>query len=278
LKNVFIPKYIFKVYGLNYILIFMVDIRVVAKTSPKTLRVYLDNAYLRELDCRILNVYWEKRDRGYLILDRTIFHPKGGGQDCDLGFIVGDGFRFNVLKVLDVDDVIFHYSRLLEGSFKILDGGLMVKCIIDWDRRYRVMKLHTAGHILDYAVGRVYGGLIETLSANHSPPEAYIEYRARPPGEFEVKVLVEEANRIVREGRDVKIFWVESGDLDRYVFNAPNIDRLPKADVYRVVVIDGVNGMPCTGTHVSNTGEIKGIRVVRVEETNSGFKLYYDVM
>lgn len=256
----------------------MVDIREIAKNAPKTFKEYLEDSYLRELECMIIGVYWEKKDRAYIILDKTIFHPKSGGQDGDFGLIIGEGFKFNILKVLEVDDVIFHYVKLIYGSPEIVKAGLMVKCILDWEKRIKIMKLHTAGHILDYAVGKAYGGLIETLSANHSPPETYIEYKAEIPSEDKIRVIYNEANKIVKEHRNVKCVWVEFKDLNKYVFNAPNLDRLPKVDKYRVVIIEGVNGIPCTGTHLSNTAEIGEIKIIKIEKTISGFKLYYDAI
>lgn len=255
---------------------FMVDIRNVAKTSPKTSKAYLDDSYLRELECMILGVYWEKRDRAYITLDKTIFHPKGGGQDGDIGWIVGEKFKFDVLKTLEVDDVIFHYAKLIHGTPELVDIGLMVKCILNWERRMKIMKLHTAGHVLDYAIGKTYGRLIETLGANHSPPEAYIEYKAEVPSKDKVGVILEEANKIVKDNRSIRCIWVKHKDLGKYVFNAPNIDRLPEKDMYRVVIIEEINGIPCTGTHLSNTGEISEIKIIKIEETDFGFKLYYD--
>ncbi|MEM4483754.1 MAG: alanyl-tRNA editing protein [Candidatus Methanomethylicia archaeon] len=256
----------------------MVDIREIAKITPKTFKVYLEDPYIREIESTIMGVHWEKKDRAYITLDKTIFHPKGGGQDGDSGLIIGEGFKFNILKVLEVDDVIFHYVKLIYGSPEIVKTGLMVKCILDWEKRIKTMKLHTAGHVLDYAVGEAYGGLIETLSANHSPPEAYIEYKAEIPSEDKIRVIYNEANKIVREHRNVKCVWVEYRDLSRYTFNAPNLDRLPKADKYRIVIIEGINGIPCTGTHLSNTGEINEIKIVKIEKTDFGFKLYYDAI
>lgn len=256
----------------------MVDIKKIAENLPKTIKVYLENAYLKELECIILGVYWEKKDRAYIVFDKTIFHPKGGGQDGDEGFIEYKNFKFDVFKVIEIDGIVFHYVKFIDGDKSSVNLGLIVKCILDWDKRYKTMRIHTAGHVLDYAIGKVYGKLIETLSANHGFSNAYIEYKAEIPSENKINMIIEEANRIVREERRVKCIWVSLKDLSKFVFNAPNIDRIPKTDLYRIVIIEGVNGIPCTGTHVLSTGEIGEIKIVDVENTDRGFKLYYDVV
>jgi len=254
----------------------MVDIKAIARETQKTIKLYLEDPYMKELECKMINVYWEKGGKAYLTLNKTIFHPRSGGQDCDLGWIQNPEYKFQILKVLDVEDVVVHYCKLQYGDSGRIKANPDVKCILDWDRRYKNMKLHTAGHILDYAVAKAYGRLVETVSANHSPPNAYLEYKANPPTNEMLKTIIEEANKIVRENREVKWIWVEYEKLTEIAFNAPNLARLPKSERYRVVIIDGVNGIPCTGTHVSKTGEIGGIIVTGIEPSTTGFKLHYD--
>ena len=254
----------------------MVDIKAIAKEAQKTIKLYLEDPYIRELECELTNIYWEKGGKAYLTLNETIFHPRSGGQDCDLGWIQNPEYKFQILKVFDVEDVVIHYCKLQSGDPSRIKAKSDVKCILDWERRYKNMKLHTAGHILDYAVAKAYGMLVETLNANHSPPDAYLEYKANPPTNEKLKTIIEEANKIVKENRSVKWVWVEAEKLNEVAFNAPNLARLPKSEKYRVIIIDGVNGIPCTGTHTSKTGEIGEIKIIRVEPTTMGFKLHYD--
>jgi Predicted metal-dependent hydrolases related to alanyl-tRNA synthetase HxxxH domain len=74
----------------------------------------------------------------------------------------------------------------------------------------------------------------------------------------------------------VVVRFVKAEELPRYLYNAPNLQRLPTAEVYRVVEIPGVNAMPCTGTHVRRTGEVGGVKVLRVEK-RLGYRVYYTV-
>jgi len=253
----------------------MVNINKWAAGKPLTRKLYMVDSYLREYLCEILDYIVEKGRRYYVVLNQTIFHPKSGGQPSDTGWIIGDGFRFEVRKVLDVSGVIVHYGKLVEGEMS--GQGSTVKCVINWERRYKVMRLHTAGHILDYAIRNVYGRIVDTLNVFHGPPEPYVVYDVHSPSSDELEKIVKIANRIVSENRPVRIMFVSEKELTKAILNAPNIQRLPKSDKYRIVMIEGANAIPCTGTHVKRTGEIGRIVVKKVEELGRGFKLVYDV-
>ncbi len=139
------------------------------------------------------------------------------------------------------------------------------------------MRLYTAGHILDYAVMRAYGRHVNTLEARHSPPDAYIENEVKHASEKIAEEILRETARIVEEARKVRAFWVSWEELSTKIYNAPNLQRLPRTSKYRIVEIEGVNAIPCTGTHVSNTREVGRVKLVRLEEAVRGLKIYYDV-
>ncbi len=251
----------------------MVNIKSLLSNKPKTIKIYLDNSYLKKYTSKVLEIIFERGSRAYIILDRTIFHPKGGGQPSDIGIIKYNNSIFEVKKVLNINDVLAHYGKFKTQPFNIGDN---VECELNWNFRYKVMKLHTAGHILDYALREVYGRVVDTIDAMHGPPKAYITYNAETPSSGQLKRIEEIANGIVREDRNVKIVYVNRERLEEVVFNAPNLARLPESESYRIVVIEGVNGIPCTGTHLKRTGEISLIKILGVEKVNDGFKLYYD--
>ncbi len=251
----------------------MVDIKSRVMGAPKTIKLYLDNSYIKVCESRVLDVIEDRGLRAYIVLDKSIFHPRGGGQPSDVGLITYETSAFKVRKVLDVNGVLVHYGKFTAEPFS---SGCSVKCAIDWNYRYKVMKLHTAGHIIDYALKEVYGRVVDTLDAMHGPPKAYIAYEAEAPSEDQLRKIEAIANKIAKEGRVIRIVYVRKNELSRVAFNAPNISRLPESDYYRIVVIEGVNGIPCTGTHLKNTREIHSIKILGVEEVDEGFKLYYD--
>ncbi|MEM1834284.1 MAG: alanyl-tRNA editing protein [Thermosphaera sp.] len=253
----------------------MVDLYEWARGFGETVLLYLDDPYLREAAATLLDSSCDKPGRCYLVFDKSIFHPRSGGQPSDTGFVIDQGFSFKVEKVLMVKGVLAHYGRVLQGSPPV--KGSLVKLLLDWETRHLVMRLHTAGHVLDYAVSKAYGRVVNTLDAHHGPPEAYMEYEAPPPGDKLLEEIADEASRIVREARKVKWYWVSPSELASRTYNAPNIQRLPKTSKYRIVEVEGVNAIPCTGTHVANTREIGRVGIVRVEKTARGFKLFYTV-
>ena len=237
----------------------------------RTELLYLEDSYLRRCEARVLEIERVKGRRAYVVLDRTVFHPLGGGQPSDVGFIAGAGGRMEVRKALLLDGELKHWGVFAEGELG--EGGEVV-CEIDWGRRYAVMRLHTAGHILDYAMAVLFGRSVDTLEAFHGPPEAYLEYDAeRPP---DPALLEEVANEVVRADLPVVVKLVRREELPEHLYNAPNLRRLPAAEAYRVVEIPGANAMPCTGTHVRRTGEVGGVKVLRVEK-RIGYRVYYTV-
>ncbi|MDW8041636.1 MAG: alanyl-tRNA editing protein [Nitrososphaerota archaeon] len=251
----------------------MVRLEQVVSGLPATKRLYLDDPYVRECEARVLRYVPETRSAGYLVLDRTVMHPKGGGQPSDTGTIVGEGAEFDVKKVLEADDVVVHYGKYTSGT------GLRdeVKVNLDWGLRYSVMRHHTAGHIIDHAVLVSIGGeSLTSASAFHGPPESYIEFEGALRG-IDLRFLEEVANSVVREDRPVKPIYVDPLRLREVVRGAFNLNRLPKAERYRVVVIEGINAIPCGGTHVSRTSEVGTIRVTGVQPSPAGFKVLYRV-
>lgn len=250
----------------------MVDIYNWARNHRPTARLYLDDSYIRVASATIEDFVCERRDRCYIILSKTVLHPKGGGQPSDTGRVYSEELEFRVTRAIEVNDVIVHYGKLVYGELSV---GLKVNVSVDWTQRYNIMKAHTAGHIIDYAVLMAQGSLVNTYEANHGPPIAYIVYEAPPPSSEVLKQIELYANAVVKEARNVRSYWVPHEELQKYIYNAPNLHRLPKRDVYRVVEIQEVNAIPCTGTHVRNTKEINEIKITGAEPHPSGYKLLY---
>lgn len=246
------------------------DLNAFISLKP-TLKIFYEDAYLKSCEGDVLK-FVSEGSKGYIALDRTIFHPQGGGQPSDSGTIVGARGKMHVRKVMERGNVVIHWGKV-EGEFF---ENETVKCELNWPERFYNMKLHTAGHILDYAILQALGKPVATVSANHGQ-NAYIEYEGNVPRELKMDKVSEAANSIVYSGRRVKTYFVRKGEVEKHVFNAPNIGRIPDLEVYRVVEIEGVNAMPCGGTHVANTKEVGEIKINRIEEGSSTFKICYSV-
>jgi len=196
-----------------------------------TVKLYDDDPYLREFEAKVLAI-----DGNEVVLDRTAFYAEGGGQAADTGMMGS----VRVTDTRKMDDRIVH---VLEAppSFEV---GDTVECLIDWDRRHRIMRLHSAAHIMEHFLWQRLGK-IERLGSHvdDKKDRADYEYEGRLPPD-ELKAAEEATNSFLADGHEISI------RLD------------PSKPGLRIWSCGGIE-MPCGGTHVRNTGEIGAIRLRR---------------
>lgn len=252
----------------------MVSLAEVVAGLPETKKIYLDDSYKKETESHVLRWIRETGRKGYVVVDKTIMHPKSGAQPSDHGVLESSGITFMVSKVMEYGGVIVHYGEISGGDFR---EGMDVKMYLDWERRHKIMRTHTAGHIVDYAVVTVYGRPFQSQSAMHDVGHGFQEYIGEYPGDLKERIE-EVANKVVASNRQVFAEYVSARELSKKVFGAPNLGRLPRLDVYRIVVIEGINAIPCGGTHVKNTSEVGYIKIDSIERIDSGFKISYRVL
>lgn len=213
--------------------------------------LYQLDSYLREFTATVTAVDPEAR---VVYLDRTAFYPGGGGQPCDAGVLQADGVTYPVKEVR-------------KGNAHIIDGdalptvGASVIGVLDWERRFQLMRTHTAMHILCGVVWRDYsaavtGGNMEPLAGRMD-----FEFERLPPeviAEIEQKINVEIAG-----ARDVRVKILPRAEA----FQIPDLIRtkinlLPEGITeVRTVEIVGLDLQADGGTHVANTREVGHIRI-----------------
>ncbi len=198
---------------------------------PETTKLYNEDPYLRKFSARVTGI-----DEREIELDRTAFYPEGGGQVSDTGSIG----HSRVVETRIEGDRIIH---VLEAAPEFSEGQ-EVEAEIDWERRHRIMRLHSAAHIMEHFLWKRLGK-IERLGSrvDEKKDRADYAYNGRLPTE-ELKMVEEETNRYLAECHEIEIF----SDPDR-----PGI-RIWKS---------GPIEMLCGGTHVRNTREIGAIRLKR---------------
>ena len=234
--------------------------------------------YLREMDkcrdeARIIKIIPEKRTHVYLILDRTIFHPKGGGQPSDRGTIRSDNFELDVKKALYNQGVVVHWAKIISGEPLV---GL-VTCEIDWPFRQLVMRRHTAAHLLDHCLALETSRRVETTDSWLDEP-CYVGYDGNAPNEDTLRRVETHANRMVSHGGEVKIDYLTAEQGRALLQEAPNFERLPELDEIRTVTISGCAPIPCGGTHVADIAQIGQISIIRAEPMpNLTFRLHFSV-
>jgi alanyl-tRNA synthetase len=248
----------------------LVDLAKFVQEIPPTVRAYLEDSYTQSTDCSVLRVVQEKNS-AYLALDRTIFHPRSGGQPSDVGSIEGSSFRVDVKRAMNQSGVIVHFAKA-EGK---LDIG-PATCKIDWANRFLLMRRHTAAHLLDHCLATLTSSRVETTDS-WLGDDPYVGYGGPAHSDLDLKRLEELGNGLIRQGLNVDIKTMDRSDAERLITDAPNFARLPKSQKLRIVTIEGQLPIPCGGTHVRTLSEIGGIEVRRTEPAEAGFRLHFEV-
>jgi alanyl-tRNA synthetase len=248
----------------------LVDLAKFVQSIPPTVRVYLEDSYSQSDSGVVLRVV-EEKNSAYLALDRTIFHPRSGGQPSDQGTIEGSSFRVDVKRAMLQAGVIIHFGKLKGKS----DTG-PVTCKIDWPNRFLLMKRHTAAHLLDYCLATVTNSRVETTDS-WLGDDSYVGYGGPVPLHLDVERIQELANSFIRQGLNVEIKTLDRSAAEQLIGDAPNLARLPKSEQLRIVTIEGQLPIPCGGTHVRNLREVGALEVKRAEPAEAGFRLHFEV-
>ena len=210
--------------------------------------LFRDDAYLAACEARVVAVRGDSVE-----LDRTVFYPTGGGQPGDTGRIG----RWRVLDTRkgDAPDSILH---VMEPNFS-LEPGSLLPVSIDWDRRYRHMRFHTALHLLCAAVkAPVTGG---RMAEDKAHLDFDIEMEKLVKEEIEARV-----NELARVSYETRARWVSDTELDAHPELVKTMSVAPPRGEGRVRLLEipGVDLQACGGTHVRNTGEIGAVAVARI--------------
>ena len=229
-----------------------------------TERIYSTDQYAREVAATIVDV---DPDDGRVLLDRTVFYPGGGGQPHDLGeFTLGDD-RLQVVRVADDQRGVWHW---LEGGLPKV--GTEVRGVVDWDRRYRLMRTHTAMHALCGVVWDRYASPV--TGGNMEPGVGRLDFEL-PDWDPEDKAsLEEELNTQLAAARPVEVSFLprEQADEDPSLIRT-KVSLLPASlTEVRVIDIVGLDRQADGGTHVASTTEVGAVRIAKVESKGKGFR------
>jgi misacylated tRNA(Ala) deacylase len=217
--------------------------------------LFRDDAYLKTATARVVAV----TERG-IELDRTIFYPLGGGQPGDTGTLVREnGERIGIADTRKgaTPDVVLHIPA--PGAPPPVPGELL-GIEIDWGRRYALMRLHTALHVMScVVVAPVSGG-------NIAPDKARLDFDI-DMSLLDVQVIERGTNELIARGIDTRTVWITDADLDARPDLVKTMSVQPPrgAGRVRLLEIPGIDLQPCGGTHVANIGEIGAIRVVKIK-------------
>ena len=216
--------------------------------------LFRDDAYLRTATARVLAV----SERG-IELDRTVFYPQGGGQAGDSGRLLrspDEPVAIIDTRKGETPDRLLHIPA--PGS-PPLQPGETVTLEIDWPRRYRLMRLHTALHLLSCVVpAPVTGG-------NIAPDKARLDFDI-DFSQLNAERIERETNALIAAGAATETVWITDAELEAQPELVKTMSVQPPrgAGRVRLLRIPGIDLQPCGGTHVADIAEIEGIRVLKI--------------
>jgi misacylated tRNA(Ala) deacylase len=222
--------------------------------------LYLRDAYLTDFDATVVAL-----DGGRVALDRTAFYPTGGGQPHDTGTLGG-------LAVTEVRKEGEHVWHTVEGDAGGLAVGQGVHCTVDWDRRHRLMRTHSALHVLCGVVWSEWR--VPVTGGNMEPLQARMDFEFDPLPEGFGPRIEELVNAELAADRPIEVAFlprdtaVHDDDLIR-----TKVNMIPESVAeIRVVDIVGLDKQADGGTHVRSTAEVGRIRVLKLENKGKGNK------
>jgi misacylated tRNA(Ala) deacylase len=217
-------------------------------------RFYID-PYLTRLDTRVV-----RHDDLGLVLEDTLCYPTGGGQPGDTASLVGmngASLRISDTRRDKESRVILHQT---EGDTR-LPAGTRVSLTLDWQRRYRHMRVHTCLHLLSAVIkAGVTGG-------NLSGDSGRLDFDVPEGMELEKEAIEASLNRLIAENHPVRVRMTSGAALKADPSLIKTLSVTPPLDLpeIRLIEIEGADLQPCGGTHVARTGEIGLVLVKKIE-------------
>lgn len=227
-----------------------------------TRKLYWEQPYVKSFQATVQSI-----NDSRIILDKTLFYPGGGGVAYDTGKVQG----YKLLETKKENDSIIH---LLETP-PTFNVGDLVNGELDWSRRYRLMKMHTAGHLLsslfyNKANCRITGNQIDV-------DKSRMDFNMENFDRVQIQNYVDEANNLIRKGAQVKTYFMDREEA----LKMPELVKLaeaapPMESHLRIVEIEGIDRQADGGLHVNNLTEIGRIQLLKLENKGkTNRRLYY---
>jgi misacylated tRNA(Ala) deacylase len=227
-------------------------------------RIYAVDSYAQEMGATVVRA---DADDKRVLLDRTVFYPGGGGQPHDIGFLsIGDD-RLEVVRVTADADGVWHW---LDGSMP--SEGMTLSGAIDWERRYSLMRTHTAMHALCGVIWNRFQSPV--TGGNMQPGAGRLDFDLPDWSADRIPIIEAELNDELGKQRDVEVSFLprNAADDDPSLIRT-KVNLLPVGiKEVRVIDIVGLDRQADGGTHVSDTGQVGRITIPKAENKGRGFR------
>jgi len=229
--------------------------------------LYLYDSYLKEFEAKIHHAAGNQ-----IILDQTAFHPLTGGVAYDTGYLTKENMKYKVVKVeinKETKDIIHLFEEQAD-----LNQGDLVKGILDWERRHRLMRLHTAAHLLAAIMYRDSNALVTGGQVDYE--HAKLDFNLPKTDREIFEAAFEKANREASKSIQLKIYFLARDEALRMPGVVKLAGRMPPQEKeLRIVEIPGIDLQADGGPHVKNTNEIGEITLARIENKGKNQRRVY---
>lgn len=229
--------------------------------------LYLYDSYLKDFEAEVQHVTGSQ-----IILDQTAFHPRTGGVAYDTGYLAKGNMKYEVVGA-EVNRETKEIVHLLEEEVDLNQGDL-VKGILDWERRYRLMRLHTAAHLIAATMYRDCNALITGGQVDYK--HAKLDFNLPKTDREIFEAAVEKANKEASKNVQLKMYFLTREEALKMPGVVKLAERMPpKEKELRIVEIPGIDVQADGGPHIKNTKEIGEILLVKIENKGKNKRRIY---
>jgi len=234
-----------------------------------TKEAYLEDNYKKESTAIV-----KSANDKFIVLDESIFYPESGGQPADTG---------KIIRISDGEEFLVQYVKKISGeiSLQVDKEGLKeedkVECIVDWDRRYLLMRYHTAAHLLS---GMIFNDTGAKITGNQLTTEkGRIDFDLEEYDKEKIMSYEQKANEIIQQNPQVEKTFMPREEA----LAIPTMVKLanalpPSIEKIRVVKIPGVDTQACGGTHINQLKEIGKIKITKIDNKGkNNRRLYFQI-
>ncbi len=227
--------------------------------------LYLEDAYAKEFDAIITSIQDNE-----LELDQTLFYPESGGQLGDKGEISCNGKDYQILSCKKEQGKIIHHLNSADG----LQVGDKIHGIINWPWRYKMMRMHTAAHILSSIINKETGALITGNQLGQD--KSRVDFDLEKFDREQLESYIGKANAQLEKGQEITSHVISRQEAE----SNPSLCKLakglpPAIQEIRILKIRDIDEQPDAGTHVKNTKEIGKLRFISVENKGASRRRIY---